>query len=125
MWMIGLCFLLSGILWGVYSTRIRVGSDRAYFEGQYQIGDGEWQNVVEGQHISSTQGDVTLKGQFHMNIPGGEYLGPAEEGVPLAFYINHIHITVQEEGQEAYILDVESEFVGKTFAVSIAPSIQL
>lgn len=35
-WMIGLCLLLSGILWGVYSTRIRVGSDRAEFEGQYQ-----------------------------------------------------------------------------------------
>jgi len=35
-WMIGLCLLLAGILWGLYTTRLRVGSDRAEFEGQYR-----------------------------------------------------------------------------------------
>lgn len=36
-----------------------------YFEGQYRIDDGEWQEIVDGEHISSTQGDVTLRGNFH------------------------------------------------------------
>ena len=33
-WIIGLCLLLAGILWVLYSTRIRVGNDRAEFEKQ-------------------------------------------------------------------------------------------
>ena len=84
-----------------------------YFEGQYKIEDGEWNTVIKGQHISSTQGDVTLKGRFHMVAPGGEYLGVAGPGVLLAFYTNHIHITVQEQGQDPYICDIESDFAGK------------
>lgn len=84
-----------------------------YFEGQYKIEDGEWATVIKGQHISSTQGDVTLKGQFHMISPDGEYLGIAGPGVLLAFYTNHIHITVQEHGQAPYICDIESDFAGK------------
>ena len=35
-WIIGLCLLLAGILWVLYSTRLRVGNDRAEFEGQYR-----------------------------------------------------------------------------------------
>ena len=84
-----------------------------YFEGQYRIGDGEWKPVVAGQHISATQGDVTLEGQFHMRAPNGEYLRAVDPTTPLAFYINHIHITVQEQGQDPYILDIESDFAGK------------
>ena len=30
-----------------------------YFDGEYRIADGEWQKIVEGEHISSTKGDVT------------------------------------------------------------------
>ena len=84
-----------------------------YFEGQYKIADGPWHDVVKGQHISSTQGDVTLKGRFHMTAPDGEYLGVAGEGVLLALYMNHIHVTVQEEGQEAFNFDIESDFGGE------------
>ena len=84
-----------------------------YFEGQYRIADGPWQPVVRGQHISATQGDVTLEGQFHMTTPDGEYLGVAGQGVLLALYTNHIHVTVQEQGQPPYICDVESSFAGK------------
>ena len=32
------------------------------FVGEYQIGDGEWHKIVEGEHIPTTEGDVTLKG---------------------------------------------------------------
>ena len=37
-----------------------------YFDGQYRIDNGPWQDIVEGEHISSTKGDVTLRGNFHM-----------------------------------------------------------
>ena len=83
------------------------------FEGQYRIGDGDWQPVEKGKHISSTQGDVTLKGQFHMVSPAGEHFGAAGAGTSLAFYMNHIHITVQEQGQEAFVFDIESDYAGK------------
>ena len=36
-----------------------------YFDGEYRIADGEWQDFAEGNHISSTEGDVTLRGNFH------------------------------------------------------------
>ena len=62
-----------------------------YFEGEYKIADGQWNPVVKGRHISSTRGDVTLRGRFHMILPDGEYLGLAEEGVCLALYTNHIN----------------------------------
>ncbi len=35
-WIIGLCLLFSGIVWVVYTSRVKVGNDRAEFERQYQ-----------------------------------------------------------------------------------------
>ena len=46
-----------------------------YFDGDYQIADGEWQKIVKGKHIPSTEGDVTLRVNFHMLAPDGEYVG--------------------------------------------------
>jgi hypothetical protein len=46
-----------------------------YFDGEYRIGDGEPQKIVKGRHIPSTEGDVTLRGNFHMLTPYGEYVG--------------------------------------------------
>lgn len=84
-----------------------------YFDGQYRIGDGDWLPVKEGAHIPATQGDVTLQGQFHLVMPNGEYIGPADAGTLLAFYADHIHITVQEQGFEPYHLDVEYTLAGE------------
>ena len=39
------------------------------FEGEYSIDGGAWQPITEGQHISSTKGDVILKGNFHLYSP--------------------------------------------------------
>ena len=84
-----------------------------HFEGQYKIGGGQWQTVVKGEHIPATQGDVTLQGLFYMTLPDGQDLGVAEPGTLLAFYLNHIHITVQEQGQNPCVYDVESDIAGK------------
>ena len=39
-------------------------SAQVYFDGEYRIADGEWQKIIKGKHISSTEGDVTLRGNF-------------------------------------------------------------
>lgn len=83
-----------------------------YFEGEYRIGDGEWQKIIEGKHISATKGDVFLKGTFHTKIPNGEYIGPAQKDMMLAFYMNHVSITIYEE-HEPYMLDLENEVLGE------------
>ena len=84
-----------------------------YFSGDYKLGDGSWNQVEAGQHIPATREDVTLRGQFHMVAPDGEYMGVAGEGVLLAFYLNHIRLTVQEEGQEPHMMDIESPYAGE------------
>ena len=48
---------------------------QVYFDGEYRIADGPWQEIVEGEHIPSTKGDVTLRGNFHTLTPNGEYIG--------------------------------------------------
>ena len=64
-----------------------------YFDGEYRIGDGQWQKIEKGKHISSTEGDVTLRGNFHMLAPDGEYVGIYTDSVPIALYTNHINLT--------------------------------
>ena len=38
---------------------------QVYFDGEYRIADGEWHQIEKGKHISSTDGDVMLRGKFH------------------------------------------------------------
>ena len=87
---------------------------QVYFDGEYRIEDGEWQKIVEGEHIPSTKGDVTLRGNFHMRAPDGEYVGIYRGDVPIAFYINHINLTIYEVGYEPIELDMENPLYGKS-----------
>ena len=66
------------------------------FEGEYCIDEGPWQPITEGQHIPTSKGDVTLRGNFHMLTPDGEYVGIYSGDAPVAFYLNHICLTVCE-----------------------------
>ncbi|MBQ2390501.1 MAG: hypothetical protein II306_01915, partial [Clostridia bacterium] len=61
-----------------------------YFDGEYRIADGQWQKIEKGKHISSTEGDVTLRGNFHLVAPDGEYVGVYTDSIPIALYTNHI-----------------------------------
>ena len=83
-----------------------------YFAGEYRIGDGDWQPIKEGEHISSTKGDVTLRGNFHMLAPDGEYVGIYRYEMPIAFYLDHISLTIMEEGSDPFILDMENPKYG-------------
>ena len=82
------------------------------FEGEYRIGDGSWQKIVEGQHISSTKGDVTLRGNFHRFTPDGEYVGIYTGDMPIALYVDHIALTICEGENEPYIMDMENPLYG-------------
>ena len=96
-----------------------------YFSGAYKVADGPWNTVKAGQHIPATKGNVMLQGQFHMVTPDGEYIGVAGEGVLLAFYLNHIRLTVEEEGQEPRMMDVESPYAGEGMCGEISVGYEL
>ena len=83
-----------------------------YFDGEYRIADGEWQKIVEGQHIPATKGDVTLRGNFHMLAPDGEYVGICDADMPIAFYTDHINLTFFEADNEPYVMDTENPLLG-------------
>lgn len=84
-----------------------------YFVGEYQIAEGDWQDIVEGEHISSTKGDVTLRGNFHYSSPKGEYIGVYKGSTPIAFYTDHIHLTFKQSGF-SYEIDHENPLYGKS-----------
>ena len=87
-------------------------SAQVYFEGEYRIGNGQWQNIIEGQHIPATKGDVTLRGVFQMLTPDGEYVGPLGADIPIVFYMDHINVTVYEGENEPYVHDNENPLFG-------------
>ena len=85
---------------------------QVYFDGEYRIADGQWQRIVKGNHIPSTEGDVTLRGNFHMLTPDGEYIGIYNGDMPIALYTDHIHLTFYEGGNEPYVMDMENPLFG-------------
>ena len=85
---------------------------KIYFDGEYRIGNGAWQDIEKGKHIPATKGDVTLKGKFHMLAPDGEYIGVYNGDIPIALYVNHINLTFFESGNEPYTIDVENSLYG-------------
>jgi two-component sensor histidine kinase len=85
-----------------------------FFEGEYKIGDGEWHKVVPGEHISSTKGDVTLRGIFQMiNPENGETLGPLHANLPVHLYLNHIGGYAVLPGGGKLMFDTEHELFGE------------
>ena len=83
-----------------------------YFDGEYRIGDGEWKPIAEGEHIPATKGDVTLRGNFHMLAPDGEYVGIYRGEMPIAFYTDHINLTFYEGENEPFVADWENTMYG-------------
>ena len=84
------------------------------FEGEYRISDGSWQKIVEGEHIPATKGDVTLRGNFHMLTPDGEYVGLYAGDIPIALYTDHIGLTFYEGENEPYTIDMEDPRFGES-----------
>ena len=109
-----LILLAAVLLWFGNYTSMQAGFTmriELYFEGQYRIADGPWQEYVPGQHIPATQGDVTLRGNLYKRCEG-ENLGIYnEEDLPAAFYTNHINLLfceIDENGEKVYF-HIENE----------------
>jgi hypothetical protein len=83
-----------------------------YFDGEYRIGGGEWHQIADGEHIPSTEGDVTLRGNFHMLDPEGGYEGVYRYEIPIAFFLDHINLIFYEVGSEPYVMDTENSLYG-------------
>ena len=85
---------------------------QVYFDGEYRVGNGPWQKISETEHIPATEGDVILRGNFHMKTPYGEYIGIYTGDVPIAFYMDHIQLTIYEDKTHPYVMDVENPLFG-------------
>ena len=112
-----LIFLAALLLWfnHINSTQaISASVAKVRFYGEYRIGDGPWQEITEGQHITASQGDVTLRGNFHMLTPDGEYVGIYRGELPIAFYSNHISLTIYEGDNEPVMMDIENPLYGSS-----------
>ena len=118
LWIVGIIavlFLAVALLWYGNVNSMQASPAMVagvYFDGEYRIADGEWQKIVKGKHISSTEGDVTLRGNFHMLTPDGEYVGVYSGDTPLAFYTDHINLTFYEGENEPYVMDIENPLFG-------------
>ena len=114
---LSLVLLAALLLWfnNIHSTQaISAIVAKVRFYGEYRIGDGQWQEIAEGQHISATKGDVTLRGNFHMLAPDGEYVGVYRGELPIAFYSNHISLTIYEGENEPFVMDIENPLYGSS-----------
>ena len=102
LWIVGIfavLFLALVLLWHGNATSNQAMPAMVagvYFDGEYRIADGQWQKIETGKHISSTEGDVTLRGNFHLVAPDGEYVGVYSDTTPIALYTNHINLTFYE-----------------------------
>ena len=118
LWIVGIfavLFLALVLLWHGNATSNQAMPAlvaQVYFDGEYRIADGQWQKIEKGKHISSTEGDVTLRGNFHLVAPDGEYVGVYTDSIPIALYTNHINLTFYEGENEPFIIDVENPLYG-------------
>ena len=106
-----LILLAVSLLWINNSRSMQAESAliaQVYFEGEYSVDGGEWKPIVEGEHIPATQGDVMLRGNFHMKAPDGEYVGIYRGEMPVAFYVDHINLTFYEGGEMSCVIDMEN-----------------
>ena len=103
------------LLWHVNATSSQAMPAlvaQVYFDGEYRVDHGQWQKIVKGGHIPSTQGDVMLRGNFHMLAPDGEYIGIYSGDMPIALYTDHINLTFYEGDNEPFVMDMENPLYG-------------
>ena len=103
------------LLWHVNATSNQAAPAlvaQVYFGGEYRVADGAWQDIVAGEHIPATEGDVTLRGRFHLLTPDGEYIGVYDGDMPIALYTDHISLTFYEGDNPPYLMDMENPLFG-------------
>ncbi len=83
------------------------------FVGEYRIDDGEWRPLSSAKHISSTKGNVELKGVFVLcDAQTGEAILNAEKGTIISMYLDHVKVTIRDAKGNEWISDNENELLG-------------
>ena len=106
-----------GLLWyNKHNSNQSSGATAAqvYFDGEYRMGDGDWQPIKEGEHISASKGDVTLRINFHLMDPNGNPMSDFKGSVPIAFYMDHIGLTFYVDGVKVRVTDNEHPVIGES-----------
>ena len=109
--LIVMCVVTLGIMSKNPSQSFAASPLTATFQGKYKIEDGEWQDIPNDGHITSTQGKVTLLGKFIVLFPDGTFLTDNPENFYFNFYCNHIFVKVRV-GEETVALDMEHPKIG-------------
>lgn len=63
------------------------------FVGEYSIDDVNWEKITDTTSITNTK-DVSLKGNFVMYSKNGELIGKIRNNMVLAFYIDHLNVSI-------------------------------
>ena len=116
-----LILLAACLLWFGNATSMQSESTlriELYFKGEYSIDNGPWQTYVEGEHIPTTKGDVTLRGNLYKRYEGEELGIYNSDDLPVAFYADHINLTfceIDENGEKNYfVIDNENPVYGNS-----------
>ena len=82
--------------------------------GEYKIADGEWKDIVEGEHIPATKGDVMLRGVLEICDPEtNDFYGKLTKGSLMYFTFNHINLSLTEKGKITEVYDIENPDIGE------------
>ena len=93
-------YILLAILAGALLYYMTSTSNLAFFssvldveiEGEYRIGDSQWQPLNQNTRISAFDGDLVLRGLPLSSFP-----------MALSFYQDHIGVSISVEGEPAYL----------------------
>ena len=85
---------------------------RLSFQGEYRIDGGNWKPITANEHIPSTEGEVTLRGNFLYVTPANEEVRPALRDTPIALYFDHIGAEIYVNGQCVHVFDAENPAFG-------------
>ena len=81
---------------------------KVYFQGEYKIGDGQWQEYKKGIHLSANEGDITLKGTLNKYfVEWKEEVGCVESEEIITFYCDHLMVKIQEKDEQPIVLETE------------------
>lgn len=83
-------------------------------QGEYKVGDGEWQPIIQGQHIPTNKGDVIFRGTLQMAFPDGQIVAPVSKGDQMILYFNHVSCSVHINGEEVFVFDAENPYIGNS-----------
>ncbi len=111
-----LLLLAAFLLWFNNKTSTQAAGTtvaQVYYDGEYRIGDGEWLPIEAGQHIPASQGEVTLRVNFHLMAPDGTPMDKFNGTVPIAFYTDHIGLTFYLNGEKVRVTDSENPMIGE------------